>query len=259
MKRKLYFLYGVVNHLLFLGVFVYLLGFLANVLVAKSIDSGPTGPVAAAVTVNLLLMGLFAAQHSIMARPAFKKVWTRIIPQPIERSTYVLLSNVVTVLLMWLWRPLPGIVWDFQQPVLRWTMWGLFLVGSLLVPAVTLLINHFDLFGLRQVWLPLIGRPYTRVPFRTPLPYRYVRHPLYLGFLLAFWMTPTMTLAHLVFAVATTAYIVLAIQFEERDLVVEHGHAYEEYRRTVPMLLPRPASRVPMARDVSGETRGEAV
>ena len=159
-------------------------------------------------------------------------------PWAIERSTYVLCASLALLLLFWEWRPIGMQIWSVENPAARVVLWTLFAAGWATVLTVTSLINHFDLFGLRQVWLPLMGRPYARVPFRTPLPYRFVRHPLYFGFLLAFWMTPTMTLAHLVFALATTAYIVLAIQFEERDLVSEHGAAYEEYRRRVPMLVP---------------------
>ncbi len=162
----------------------------------------------------------------------------RIIPPAIERSTYVLCASLALLLLFWQWRPIGIEIWNVEHAAARAVLWTLFASGWMTVLTVTFLINHFDLFGLRQVWFALVRRPYTRVAFRTPLPYRFVRHPLYFGFLLAFWMTPTMTLAHLVFAVATTAYIVLAIQFEERDLVSEHGAAYEEYRRRVPMLLP---------------------
>jgi protein-S-isoprenylcysteine O-methyltransferase Ste14 len=173
-----------------------------------------------------------------MARPWFKRAWTRIVPPPIERSTYVLLSSAALGLLFWFWRPMGGEVWSVETPALRAVLLGLFAFGWALVLASTILINHFDLFGLRQVWLYLVDRPYERLRFVTPGPYRLVRHPLYVGWLFAFWMTPTMTLAHLVFAVATTLYILLAIQFEERDLVREHGAAYEAYRRRVPMLVP---------------------
>ena len=181
---------------------------------------------------------VFAAQHSIMARRWFKERWTKIVPPAIERSTYVLCASLALLLLFWQWRPIGIQVWSVENAAVRAILWTLFAAGWATVLAMTFYINHFDLFGLRQVWLPLIGKPYTRIAFRTPLPYRFVRHPLYFGFLLAFWMTPEMTLAHLVFALATTAYIVMAIQFEERDLVAEHGPAYEQYRRSVPMLLP---------------------
>ena len=173
-----------------------------------------------------------------MARGWFKERWTRIVPPPIERSTYVLLSSAALLLLFGLWRPMGGTVWSVDDAAGRMLLRGLFAFGFGLVLVCTFLIDHFDLFGLRQVWLPLVGRPYTRLDFATPGPYRLVRHPLYVGWFFAFWMTPTMTLAHLVFAVATTAYILIAIQFEERDLVREHGSVYEEYRRRVPMLIP---------------------
>jgi len=186
-------------------------------------------------------------QHSVMARKWFKDWWTRLVPRPIERSTYVLFSSLALILLFWQWRPLGVTVWSVEQPAARALIWAVFAYGWLQVLAMTFFINHFDLFGLRQVWLHLVGTQYTRVGFATPAPYHFVRHPLYLGFLLAFWAAPTMTVAHLVFAVGTTAYIVLAIQFEERDLVHEHGAPYQEYRRRVPMLLPRLPRLVPAA------------
>ncbi len=173
-----------------------------------------------------------------MARPWFKERWTQIVPWAIERSTYVLFASLALILLFAEWRPIGIEIWTIENSTARIILWTLGAAGWGTVLIVTFLINHFDLFGLRQVWLPLTGQPYTRVSFRTPLPYRFVRHPLYLGFLFAFWMTPTMTLAHLVFAVTTTAYIVLAIQFEEHDLITEHGASYERYRQQVPMLLP---------------------
>ena len=188
--------------------------------------------------IDCLLLTVFAVQHSVMARRWFKEAWTQIIPWTIERSTYVLAASLALALVIWQWRPIGIEIWTVENPAARGLLWALFAAGWGTVLVVTFLINHFDLFGLRQVWLPLIGKPYTPVNFVTPLPYRYVRHPLYFGFLLAFWATPHMTLAHLVFAVATTAYIVLAIQFEERDLVAEHGASYQEYRRKVPMLIP---------------------
>jgi protein-S-isoprenylcysteine O-methyltransferase Ste14 len=238
-KRSLYFVYGVACHLLFLGTFAYMAGFVGNLLVPKSIDSAPGGPVGAALLVNLLLVAMFAAQHSIMARPAFKRVWTRIVPQPIERSTYVLVSCLVTTVLMWQWRTIDVVLWDVQTPILRKFAWILFAAGWLLVPAVTLQINHFDLFGTRQVWLHLRGQDYTALPFREPLVYRHVRHPLYIGWAIAFWTTPTMTLGHLLFAGLLTVYMALAALIEERDLVTHFGRQYEEYRQRVPMFVPR--------------------
>ena len=203
----------------------------------KSLDSAPVGPLGTSLLIDLGLLALFAVQHSVMARPAFKRGWTRIVPQPVERSTYVLASSLALILLFWQWRPLGGVVWDVQRPVGRALLYAGFAFGWLLVLVTTFLINHFDLFGLRQVWLHLRGRPYTPLPFKTPGPYRLVRHPLYVGWLFAFWSTPTMTATHLLFAVVTTAYILVAIQLEERDLVAAHPE-YAEYRARVPMLVP---------------------
>jgi protein-S-isoprenylcysteine O-methyltransferase Ste14 len=173
-----------------------------------------------------------------MARPAFKRWWTRLVPKPVERSTYVLFSSLALLLLFYVWQPMGGTLWDVRDPILRGVIYGLFASGWLVVLVATFLINHFDLFGMRQVWLYLNRMPYTPLVFKTPVFYRYVRHPLYVGWLLTFWATPTMTAAHLVFAMATTAYILIAIRFEERDLVAVHGAAYEAYRRQVPMLVP---------------------
>ncbi|MCA9038019.1 MAG: isoprenylcysteine carboxylmethyltransferase family protein [Planctomycetaceae bacterium] len=239
MKRSLFFVYGVACHLLFLALFVYMAGFVGNFLVPKSIDSAPAGPVGEAVLVNLLLLALFAVQHSVMARPAFKRVWTRIVPQPIERSTYVLFSCLVTVVLMWQWRTIDVMLWDFRAPVLRTLFWILFAAGWMLVPGVTLLINHFELFGTRQVWLYLRGKDYTALPFREPSVYKHVRHPLYIGWAIAFWATPTMTVGHLLFSGVLTLYMALAAVIEERDLVSHFGQQYEDYRRRVPMFVPR--------------------
>jgi methanethiol S-methyltransferase len=243
MKRWSFFAYGVFCHVLFLGVFAYMAGFVGNLLVPKSIDTPSGDPWRVAVGINLLLLGMFAVQHSVMARPGFKRVWTQFVPQPIERSTYVLLSCVVTIIVMWQWRGIESVVWDVEQPIARGVLWALFAVGWLMVPAVSLLINHFDLFGTRQVWLYLQGKPYTPLPFGTPLLYKHVRHPLYLGWALAFWATPTMTAGHLLFAVVLTGYMAVAAVFEERDLVAHFGRQYAEYRRRVPMFVPRLAGR----------------
>ena len=241
MKRKLFFIYGVACHVLFLVVYAWMAAFVGNIgqRWIPTIDGPPKGPLAMSLLVNTALAGVFALQHSVMARPAFKRWWTRFIPQPIERSTYVLLSCVAMALLLWQWQPLGGVVWDVQNHYGRALLHGLFACGWLAVPAVSLLINHFDLFGTRQVWLHLHGKEYTDPPFRTPLIYRYVRHPLYIGWLTAFWAAPTMTVTHLVFAGLMTAYILAAIPFEERDLVDHFGEVYLRYRRNVGGLIPK--------------------
>jgi protein-S-isoprenylcysteine O-methyltransferase Ste14 len=247
MKRWLFFIYGVGAHVLFFAVFAYLAGFVGNFIVPKSIDSPTTTPAGLAVVINLLLLGLFAAQHSIMARPWFKRHWTRLVPQPIERSTYVLLANFVTMLLIWQWRAIDTVVWNVEQPVLRGLLWSMFAAGWLLVPFVSLLIDHFDLFGTRQVWLYLRGRAYEAMPFRLPLFYRHVRHPLYIGWTIAFWATPTMSLGHLMFAGVLTSYMALAAIAEEHDLVTHFGGDYEDYRRHVPMFIPKLTADAPPA------------
>lgn len=237
-KRLAFFVYGCFAYVVFLGTFLYAIAFVGGFGVPTRLDGVPAAPLGTAVTIDAALLAVFAVQHSVMARRWFKEWWTQIVPWTIERSTYVLFASLALMLLFWQWQPLGGIVWSVQSATLQAALWTLFGTGWMIVLVVTFLISHFDLFGLRQVWLPLVGKPYSRVTFRTPGPYRLVRHPLYFGFLLAFWMTPTMTLAHLIFSVATTAYIVLAIQFEERDLVKEHGSTYERYRERVPMLIP---------------------
>lgn len=239
MKRWLFLIYGVVSHLLFLGLFAYMVGFMGNFLVPKSIDSPTNDSTGTAVVINLLLMGLFAVQHSVMARPAFKRAWTQIVPKPIERSTYVMISNIVTICLMWQWRGMGAVVWNIETPTLRTAAWALFATGWLLVPLVSLMIDHFDLFGTRQVWLYFRSRDNTPLPFRTPLLYGKVRHPLYLGWALAFWATPTMSAGHLLFAGVMTGYMVMAAVIEERDLIAHFGSQYSEYRRRVPMFIPR--------------------
>ncbi len=238
MGRVIAFIFGVISYAIFFATFLYAIGFLGNLVVPKSIDSSTSGPFIQALLVNVILLGVFAAQHSVMAREGFKRWWTKTVPQPVERSTYVLFSSLLLLLLFWQWRPMGGIIWDVQDPTGRVILWSLFAFGWLLVLVATFLINHFDLFGLRQVYLYLRGKEYTPLRFRTPGPYRYVRHPLYVGWLFAFWATPTMTAAHLVFAIATTAYILIAIQLEERDLVNSLGQAYADYRQRVPMIIP---------------------
>jgi methanethiol S-methyltransferase len=237
-KRIAFFIYGSLSYVIFLGTFLYAIGFIGNFGVPTTLDGARVGSMGVALAIDVALLGLFAVQHSVMARKWFKEWWTRIVPQPLERSTYVLFSSLALILMFWLWQPLGGVVWSVENPLGRIILRVLFAFGWGLVLFSTFLINHFDLFGLRQVWLYLRGRPYTTLRFGTPGPYRLVRHPLYVGWLFAFWSTPTMTLAHLLFSIATTAYILLAIQFEERDLAREHGEAYESYRRSVPMLIP---------------------
>lgn len=237
-KRIAFFAYGSVSYLIFLGTFLYAIGFIGNFGVPTTLDGRASGPLGVALAIDLALLTLFAVQHSVMARPWFKDWWTRMVPKPIERSTYVLFSSLALILLFWQWQPLGGVVWSVEDSFGRFVLRAMFGFGWALVLFSTFLINHFDLFGLRQVYLNLRGRPYTTLRFGTPGPYRLVRHPLYVGWLFAFWSTPTMTLAHLLFSLATTAYILLAIQFEERDLAREHGESYEAYRRSVPMLIP---------------------
>lgn len=237
-KRVSFFAYGLAAYVLFLGTFLYAVAFVGGFGVPTTLDGPSSAPFWPALAVDLALLSIFAVQHSVMARPWFKRWWTQFVPGQLERSTYVLFASLALDLLFWQWRPLGGTIWSVEQPAVRALLWAAFAAGWLQVLVTTFLIDHFDLFGLRQVWLYLSGRPYTRVGFTTPMPYRVVRHPLYLGFLVGFWATPQMTLAHLVFAVVTTAYIVVAIQFEEHDLAQEYGAAYTKYRRSVPMLLP---------------------
>jgi protein-S-isoprenylcysteine O-methyltransferase Ste14 len=239
MKRVSFFAYGLACYLMFLGVFLYAVPFIGNFLVPKTLDAGGFGwPMWAAVVVNVGLLVAFGVQHSVMARPTFKRWWLRFVPEPIERATYVLATNLCLIAAFILWQPMPALVWDAQGALARGAMWAMFAFGWATVLITTLLINHFDLFGLRQVWLHLLGRPYTRVGFKKPVAYRVVRHPLYVGWIMAFWATPTMTVGHLLFALGLTAYILIAIRFEERNLVEEHGESYAAYRRSTPMLIP---------------------
>ena len=237
LSRITAFLYGVVSYLVFFATFLYAIGFLGNYVVPKSIDSGRQAPFLYALAINTALLALFALQHSVMARPWFKTAWTRIVPTSVERSTYVLFSSLALLLLFWKWEPMGGVIWNVTNPYVQIALNALYGLGVLIILAATFLINHFDLFGLRQVWLNLRGIPYTNLSFSTPGMYRMVRHPLYVGWLLMFWAAPVMTVAHLVFTLGTTAYIFIAIQFEERDLIRSHKE-YSEYRRQVPMIIP---------------------
>jgi protein-S-isoprenylcysteine O-methyltransferase Ste14 len=238
LRRLLVLAYGSVSYALGLIALLYAVGFIGGFVTPTQLDGPRQGPAAAALAVDLALISLFALQHSGMARPAFKRWWTRLVPVAMERSTYVLLSAVALMLLFWWWRPIGGVVWEVEGSAVRALLYAAFTLGWLLVLGSSFLINHFDLFGLRQVWLYFLSRPYTRLRFATPVLYRFVRHPLYVGWLLAFWATPRMTSAHLVFAAALTTYILAAIRWEERDLAAEHPE-YVAYRRHVPMLIPR--------------------
>jgi protein-S-isoprenylcysteine O-methyltransferase Ste14 len=247
------FVYGVVSYLAFLATFLYAVGFIGNFVVPKSIDSGRQLPLMQALAINTALLGLFAVQHSVMARQWFKRAWTRIVPVPVERSTYVLFSSLALLLLFWKWQPIGVVVWSVKSASGQLAIQFLYALGWLTVLVATFLINHFDLFGLRQVWLYLSGRPYTALKFRTPGLYQLVRHPLYVGWLLVFWSAPVMTAAHLVFAIATTGYILIAIQMEERDLARLHTE-YAEYRRRVPMLVPIGSALRGKSIEASGRT-----
>jgi methanethiol S-methyltransferase len=237
-KRFVVFLYGTLSYVVFLATFLYTVGFMGNIFVPRSIDAPREGDVATGLAVDLALLLGFAIQHSVMARPGFKRWMTRFIPEPAERSTYVLASSIALIVLFVFWRPLGGTVWSVTDPVMAELIYGLCASGWLLILLATFLINHFDLFGLRQVWLNLTSKTYRPLTFKTPGPYRLVRHPLYVGWIVAFWATPAMTATHLLFAVVTTLYILVAIRFEERDLIATLGRDYRDYRQQVPMLVP---------------------
>jgi methanethiol S-methyltransferase len=238
MGRFIAFAYGLLTYVIFFVTFVYAIGFVTDLVVPKTIDTGTVVPLTEAIIVNLVLMSVFAIQHSVMARQGFKQWWTKFVPKTVERSTYVLFASLALILLFWQWRPIPTIVWSIADPNIAMAVLGLSIVGFLLVLSSTFLINHFELFGLHQVVNNLAGRDMPAPRFYTPLFYKFVRHPLYLGFIIAFWAAPTMTVGHLLFAAVTTAYILVAIVLEERDLVNLFGDEYRKYRSRVPMLLP---------------------
>ena len=237
-ERLSAFLYGLVAYLVFLVSFLYAIGFVSGMVVPKTIDSGTVAPVGEALIVNIVLMSVFAVQHSVMARKQFKEWWTQYVRKSVERSTYVLFASLALILLFWFWHPIPTVVWQIDNPQIVMAVTGLSLLGWLIVLTSTFLINHFELFGLHQVANNLAGRPMPAPRFRTPLFYKFVRHPIYLGFIIAFWATPTMTIGHLLFAAVTTAYIFVGILLEEHDLIEMFGDEYRRYRQRVSMLVP---------------------
>lgn len=232
------FLYGVVSYTAFFITFLYLIGFVGNLIVPKSIDSGAESKIAQSMVINIALLALFAVQHTIMARLAFKQWWTKIIPVQIERSTYVLASSLVLSLIFWQWHPILGDIWNVGNPTGKAILLGLFWFGWGTVLFSSFIINHFDLFGLRQVWLHMTNKEYHHLEFKTKSLYRYIRHPLMLGIIIGVWATPHMTTGHLLFAIVAIVYILIGIQFEEHDLIRFHGENYSDYRRRVPMFIP---------------------
>lgn len=243
MTRLLMLAYGAVSYFAFLAAFIYLIVFLGGISGTRSVDHAVTAPLGESLLVDLALLALFGVQHSVMARRTFKRSWTRLVPTPIERSTYVLLSSLVFGLMFWQWRSIPAVVWAVPWSAGRWVLWALFALGWAIGLAATVLIDHFELFGLRQVYAAWREKPHSETGFRAPLLYRLVRHPLMLGLVIAFWAVPTMTAGHLVFSAGMTAYILVALQLEERDLIAALGEQYRQYRRRVPMLVPRVRGR----------------
>ncbi|NES92282.1 MULTISPECIES: methanethiol S-methyltransferase [Okeania] len=240
MSRILAFIYGVVCYLISMITILYSIGFVGNLIVPKTLDSDFDGSLINGILIDILLLGLFAIQHSLMARQSFKKWWTKIIPHPIERSTYVLMASLALLLLFWQWHSLGGIIWNIQSPIASNIIYGIFALGWLIVLISTFMINHFDLFGLRQVYLYLRSQEYEYLGFRTPGFYKYVRHPIMLGFVIVFWATPTMTFSHFIFALGTTIYTLVGIKLEEVDMISIYGDLYQEYRQQVSMLIPMP-------------------
>lgn len=243
MKRVLVFLYGVIAYVFFLGVFLYAIGFVGNLWVPKSVDSGLAGPAGTALLINALLLGAFAIQHTIMARPAFKKQIMRLIPPAAERSTFVMAANLTFVLLFWQWRPVAGTIWEIENTLGIAILQGLFWLGWAIVLTATFLIDHFDLFGLKQVTNYLLSREPAKPDFKERSFYKIIRHPIMLGFIISFWATPSMSMGHLFFAGLSTAYILVGLTFEERDLIAHHGEKYLQYAQRVPMLIPFLRSR----------------
>jgi len=238
MKKAIFVLYGVVAYVVFFLTFLYAIGFVGDYVVVKSVDDGVPGVTVISIIINLILLGIFGLQHSVMARPGFKKWWTKFVPEPIERSTYVWLSSLALILLFWQWRPLPAVIWQVDNPIVVGLLTTLFFAGWLIVLGSTFIINHFDLFGLKQVFDYFNDRAKQAPVFAVRLFYKVVRHPLMTGFIIAFWATPYMTAGHLLFAIGTTGYILVALQLEERDLVDTFGDQYRQYQKEVPMLVP---------------------
>jgi protein-S-isoprenylcysteine O-methyltransferase Ste14 len=250
MRRVLFFIYGILSYLVFFVTFLYAVGFVGNLVVPKTIDSGFQGGTGSALIVNILLLALFALQHSIMARRPFKKWWAKIVPVEIERSTYVLFSSIALILMFYFWRPVTDVIWSVQSTALADILWALYFFGWFFVLTGTFLINHFNLFGLQQVYWALKKQDQQYPKFVTPFYYKFVRHPLMLGFIIAFWAAPVMTAGHLLFAIATTGYILIAIQLEERDLVSYHGEAYKRYQREVSQIIPMPPKQHDVAENL---------
>lgn len=255
MRRVIGFVYGVTSYAIFFVTFLYLIGFLANVIVPKGVDGGIPQATGTSVLINLGLIALFGLQHSVMARPAFKKRLTALMPESIERSTFVLAASLVLIVLYWQWRPLPQVLWSFESPVARALLWGMLLAGFGIALLSTFIIDHFELFGLRQVWRALLSRSSGRPSFKVTYLYKFTRHPLYLGMLLGLWGTPHMTLGHLIFATGMSVYVLIGIHFEERDLEVFLGEDYRRYKRRVPMLIPRLGKVHETVRDRTQDSR----